>query len=182
MAAAEQLRSYAAILGVGFQVLETVTALAQAIEENRGKELILIDTPGLASATLDALPDLGQFLARRDDIDTQLVLPASMKSADLTRVVDCFRDVSAGPPAVHRLDETGSFGPIFGEAARTGKPLSFFTTGQRIPEDLEAASRSQASARLILTGQAAGRGSRPEGTAMGKHMYSLRDFRIDHRR
>ena len=47
VAAAEQLRSYAAILGVGFQVLETVAALAQAIEENRGKELILIDTPGL---------------------------------------------------------------------------------------------------------------------------------------
>ena len=38
-----------------------------------------------------------------------------------------------------KLDETGSYGPILSEAARTGKPLSFFTTGQRIPEDLEAA-------------------------------------------
>src|SRR5208337_4770648 len=38
VAAAEQLRSYAAILGVGFQVVETVAALAQNLEENRGKE------------------------------------------------------------------------------------------------------------------------------------------------
>src|SRR5262249_52540517 len=38
IAAAEQLRSYAAILGVGFQILDTTAALAQAIEENRGKE------------------------------------------------------------------------------------------------------------------------------------------------
>ena len=45
VAAGEQLRSYAAILGVGFHILETVAALAQTIEENRGKELILIDTP-----------------------------------------------------------------------------------------------------------------------------------------
>jgi flagellar biosynthesis protein FlhF len=37
-----------------------------------------------------------------------------------------------------RLDETESLGPIFNEAARTGKPLSFFANGQRIPEDLEA--------------------------------------------
>ena len=52
VAAADQLRSYAAILGVGFQLLETVSSLAQAIEENRGKELIFIDTPGLAYGDL----------------------------------------------------------------------------------------------------------------------------------
>jgi flagellar biosynthesis protein FlhF len=39
------------------------------------------------------------------------------------------------------LDETESFGPIFCEAARTGKALSFFGTGQRIPEDLAPASQ-----------------------------------------
>src|ERR1017187_10170873 len=49
VAAAEQLRRFATILGVGFQVVETVVALAQAIEENRGKDLIFIDTPGLAT-------------------------------------------------------------------------------------------------------------------------------------
>jgi len=53
-----------------------------------------------------------------------------------------------------RLDETGSFGPIFNESVRTGKPLSFFTTGQRIPEDLEAASRSRL-VELILAGHCA---------------------------
>ena len=65
VAAAEQLRSYAAILGVGFQLLETVTALAQAIEENRGKELIFIDTPGLGFGDLDSLGGLARFLATR---------------------------------------------------------------------------------------------------------------------
>src|ERR1017187_3555701 len=53
VAAAEQLRSYAAILGVGFHVLETVTALSQAIEENRGKDLIFIDTPGFGFGDMD---------------------------------------------------------------------------------------------------------------------------------
>jgi flagellar biosynthesis protein FlhF len=149
--AAEQLRSFAAILGVGFQVLETVAALAQTIEENRGKDLILIDTPGLAFGDLGEYAGLARFLSGRSDVDTQLVLSSSMKSADLTRVVDSFEVFRPQRLLFTKLDETGSFGPILNEAVRTGKPLSFFTTGQRIPEDLEAASRDRL-VELILAG------------------------------
>jgi flagellar biosynthesis protein FlhF len=140
VAAAEQLRSFAAILGVGFQVMETVTSLAQTIEENRGKELIFIDTPGLSAGELEDSGDLAGFLSTRPDIDTQLVLSASMKSADLTRVVDSFQPFKPQRLIFTKLDETTSFGPILNEAVRTGRPLSFFANGQRIPEDLEAVS------------------------------------------
>ena len=152
VAAAEQLRSFATILGVGFQVVETVVALAQAIEENRGKELILIDTPGLATGDVADFGALAQFLSTRSDIDTQMVVSSSMKSADLSRVVDSFEAFRPQRLIFTKLDETGSFGPIFNESVRTGKPLSFFATGQRIPEDLEAASRGRL-AELILGGQ-----------------------------
>lgn len=153
VAAAEQLRSYAAILGVGFQILETVTALAQAIEENRGKELIFIDTPGMALGDLEESSSLAHFLSTRGDIDTHLVLSASMKPADLSRMVDAFEILKPQRLLFTRLDETSSFGPILNEAARTGKPLSFFTAGQRIPEDLEAATQNRLM-DLVLTGQA----------------------------
>src|SRR5262249_21409725 len=119
VAAAEQLRSYAAILGVGFQVLETVNSLAQAIEENRGKELILIDTPGLGHGELEEAASLGQFLSTRSDIDTHLVLSASMKPADLSRMVDAFGILRPQHLLFTRLDETGSYGPILSEAVRT---------------------------------------------------------------
>lgn len=150
VAAAEQLRAYAAILGVGFQLLETVTALSQSIEENRGKELIFIDTPGLAAGETEPSPGLARFLATRGDIDTHLVLSCSTKSADLTRMVDGFEIFGPRRLLFTRLDETGSFGPILNEAARTGKALSFFSTGQRIPEDLETASRARVT-ELILS-------------------------------
>ena len=149
VAAAEQLRAYAAILGVGFQLVETVAALAQTIEENRGKELIFIDTPGLSLSEAPEYSRLAQFLSSREDIDTQLVVSSSMKSADLSRVVDSFETFRAERLIFTRLDETGSFGPILNEAVRTGKPLSFFTTGQRIPEDLETATKNRL-AELIL--------------------------------
>jgi flagellar biosynthesis protein FlhF len=143
VAAGEQLRSYAAILGVGFQILETIAALAQTIEENRGKDLILVDTPGFGFSDLDISSSLAQFLATRSDVDTHLVLPASMKSGDLSRVVDRYEIFRPHRLLFTKLDETGSFGAILQEAARSAKPLSFFTTGQRIPEDLETASKSR---------------------------------------
>jgi flagellar biosynthesis protein FlhF len=151
VAAAEQLRSYSAILGVGFQLVETVAALAQAIEENRGKELIFLDTPGLATAEMANYSALAQFLAAREDIDTQLTVSCSMKSADLSRVVDGFEVFRPRRMIFTKVDETASFGTILNESVRTGKPLSFFAAGQRIPEDLEAATKSRV-AEFILTG------------------------------
>jgi flagellar biosynthesis protein FlhF len=142
VAAADQLRSYAAILGVGCQVQETVSALAQAIEENRSKDLILIDTAGFGFADIDISSDLAGFLATRKDIDRQLVLSASMKSVDLARVIDAYEIFRPQRLLFTRLDETASLGLIFNEAARTRKALSFFSTGQRIPEDLATATQN----------------------------------------
>jgi flagellar biosynthesis protein FlhF len=140
IAAADQLRSYAAILGIGFQVLETVPALAQTLEENCGKALILIDTAGWSFADIDNSSDLARFLSTRSDVDRQLVLSSSLKPADLTRVVDSYEIFRPRRLLFTRLDETVSLGAVFNEAVRTRKPLSFFTTGQRIPEDLEPAT------------------------------------------
>ncbi len=142
-AAADQLRSLAAILGLGFRALDTTLALSQALEEQRHKDLVLIDTSGYGPKDLDAASELAQFLAGRDDIDTHLVLTASMKSADLSRVVDRFEIFRPRKLLFTRLDETETFGTILNQAARTGKPISFLASGQQIPEDLEPATQER---------------------------------------
>lgn len=138
VAAAEQLRSYAAILGVGFELTETVRALSQAIEESRNKDLILIDTPGLGPADLESASELARFLVARGDIDTHLVLAASIKLAEMTRMVGEFAPFHPAHLLFTRIDETLTFGPVYAQAVRSGLPLSFFSNGQRIPEDLRA--------------------------------------------
>jgi flagellar biosynthesis protein FlhF len=92
IAAAEQLRTYAAILGVPFTLAETTVALAQAIDAAPPETLLLIDTPGYTAASLEeSAQDLASFLRGRRDIDTHLVLTASMRHADLQRTVDLFQ-------------------------------------------------------------------------------------------
>jgi flagellar biosynthesis protein FlhF len=148
--AAEQLRTYAAILGVPFQAVESTVALTQAVDSAPANTWLLIDTPGFSATLQQELGgDLAQFLSRRQDIDTHLVLTASMERADLRSMTDRFRPFNAGKLIFTRLDETTSSAAIFSEAARTQKPLSFFSHGQSVPEDLEPATKDQVIDSLV---------------------------------
>jgi flagellar biosynthesis protein FlhF len=147
---AEQLRAYASILGAGFQAVDNAPALAQAIDSATPDTLVLIDTPGYSAA---ALPDLGSefstLLSRRQDIDTHLVLTASMRVEDLyktARLYDVFRPAKL---LFTRLDEATSLAAAFCVAARGNNPVSFLTTGQSVPEDLEPATKERIVESLV---------------------------------
>lgn len=143
VASGEPLRSYAAILGAAFQSVESVNALRQSLEEQRHKDLILIDTPGFAPQEMDAAAELAAFLSSQPNLDVHLVLTASMKPADLSQAVNRFAPFRPRKLVFTRLDETASFGPILSQAARAGLPVSFLSHGQQIPEDLEAATQQR---------------------------------------
>ena len=142
VAASDELRSYAAILGIGCQVLETTAALAQALEEHRNKNLIFIDTPGLCRNELESYRDLAHFLASYPGIDTHLVLSASMRALDLKRVAGQYAVFQPRKLLFTRLDETETFGPLVSQSVRMDASISFLSRGQRIPEDLEPATTS----------------------------------------
>jgi flagellar biosynthesis protein FlhF len=141
IAAADQLRSLSAILGIGFDIVETPVALAQSLEEHRGKDWVFIDTPGLAAGEMEDGADLAELLATHPEIDTHLVLSASMKPADLVRVIDRYAIFQPKKLLFTRLDETDRYGALVNEAARSGLPISFLATGQQIPDDLEPATK-----------------------------------------
>ena len=56
-----------------------------------------------------------------------------------------------------KLDETGSQGAILSAALEAGKPLSFFTNGQNIPEDIEPAQRARVACIGVPSGNGGGR-------------------------
>ncbi len=141
--ASEQLRSFAAILGVGFQAPETPRALAQSIEENRNKDLILIDTPGYGMADGERARELARFLSSQPQIETHLVLSCSTKAADLTRVVNWFEMFRPARLLFTRVDETQTFGPILNECARKNLPVSFLCGGPLVPDDIEPATKER---------------------------------------
>jgi flagellar biosynthesis protein FlhF len=72
-----------------------------------------------------------------------------MRQADLQRTVDLFQAFQPAKLLFTRLDETDSTGAMFCEAARTGKALSFLSTGQVIPEDMEPATKARITGFLV---------------------------------
>ena len=145
VAAHEKLRSFTAIVGVGFTALNSLQEFSAAVEESRNKGVVLVDTPGYGRAEMDGAKEIASCLERLANKQIHLVLPASMKRPDLTRTI---RDYAAFKPdylLFTKLDETGSQGAILSAALEAGKPLSFFANGQNIPEDIEAAH-----ARVLL--------------------------------
>jgi flagellar biosynthesis protein FlhF len=150
IAASEQLRIYAAILGVPFQSADSMSALAQAAESAKDDALVLIDTPGLSPALLDGPgADIAAFFTRRQEIDTHLVLTASMRQSDLEKTAGRFEIFRPSALIFTKLDETDSLGAIFGEAARTQRPVSFFCDGQLVPENIEPASKERLTKSLV---------------------------------
>ena len=146
---ADQLRAYAAILGVPFQAVETIAALAQAIESAPAGALVLIDTPGYSAAMLqDMGAGLAAFLSRRQDIDTHLVLTASTRLDDLYKIAALYDSFSPAKLLFTRLDEASTLAAVFCLAARRHCPVSFLSAGQSVPEDLEPAAKERIVAAL----------------------------------
>jgi flagellar biosynthesis protein FlhF len=147
---AEHLRTYAAILGVPFQAVETTGALAQALDEAPPAALVLIDTPGYSATMLCELGgDLAAFLGRCQDIDTHLVLTASMRLEDLYNTAALYNPFRPAKLLFTRADETSSLAAVFCVAARCRKPVSFLANGQAIPEDLEPAAKERIVESLV---------------------------------
>jgi flagellar biosynthesis protein FlhF len=146
IAAAAQLRSLAAILGIRCEVCETPAVLHQLLEQPFAGTTF-IDTPGFSFREMEDAAELAAVLAV-PAVDTHLVLPASMKPQDLSRAAGHYEIFRPSKLLFTRLDETSRYGALISESARRKRPISFLTTGQQIPDDLEEASTHRLAALL----------------------------------
>ncbi len=151
VAASEQLRTYASVLGVGFDALSSAAALEKALRQYESKELILIDTPGYGWRDFSAAEDLASVLRESASATLHLTVSASMKPSDLARVADLYEVFGYDAMLFTKIDETATIGSLVSESAMRRKPLSYLCAGQRIPEDLEVASRERIVERLLPT-------------------------------
>lgn len=144
--AAEQLRTFASILGVPFHAVESTAALALAIDAAPASDVVLIDTPGYNAALQKELGGgLADFLSCRQNIDTHLVLTASTAPAVLRKLIGLYRAYRPSKLLFTHLDEVDSLASIHSEAVYQQMPLSYFGLGQSIPEDLETANAKRLS-------------------------------------
>jgi flagellar biosynthesis protein FlhF len=139
-AAQEKLRSLAKILGIGFTAANSMREFIEALDEFRAKDVLLVDTPGFGRQDFELASDLIRFVRQMPSKEVHLVLPASMNRDDLGACAQRYAAFQPDYLLFTKLDETDSRGAAVSVAAEATRPLSYFTTGQGIPEDLEPAN------------------------------------------
>jgi flagellar biosynthesis protein FlhF len=149
IAAVEQLKTYARIMNLPIHVCYSVGEMRKAISENRDSSLILIDTAGRSQADAEQVKDLRTYFAEDKDIDVLLGLSATTKNNDLRDITKRYEPVGVRKLVFTKLDETTTYGPILNESVRTRMPIAYFTTGQNVPDDIEAASSVKLAGLLL---------------------------------
>ena len=149
VAAPEQLRVYADIVGLPMRIANDAAELTHALRLFRDYDLIMIDTAGGSQFNVEQIGELKGLLevARADEV--MLVLSANTQVEELGSVVSNFRCLNPTSLLFSKLDETRRYGALFSIAVEAGLPLSYFSTGQNVPDDIELATPGKV-AKLLL--------------------------------
>ncbi len=144
--AVEQLRTYASIIGAPFRTARTIEEMDQAIDQSR--QTLLVDTAG-RSPKDDDMRDVRLMLGNRRGVRTHLVIPADTSLPSAKRIVERFADAKPDRIVLSRLDEAESPTALLTWLLERGMPVSYITTGQRVPEDLERATPAALAAAML---------------------------------
>ncbi|WP_339320207.1 flagellar biosynthesis protein FlhF [Paenibacillus sp. FSL R10-2734] len=153
ISAVEQLRTYAAILNVPLEVVQSPGDLQRALFRLESCDLVIMDTAGRNYRNDMLVAELQSLLAKELRSETYLVLSLTSKSRDMKLIAEHFGRYKLDKVIFTKLDETGSYGPLFNVLNDFPLTLSYMTNGQNVPDDLLMASKEQLSEMLLGTGE-----------------------------
>ena len=132
-----------------FAAAQTITEVKQALQRLADAELLLVDTPGVGLRETARFARLAALLRAARPDETHLVLPACLTPSVLTRMAQGFAALTPASLMLTRLDDAVGFGIILNAIDRLKLRLSYLTTGQNVPEDIEEAC-GQRVAELVF--------------------------------
>lgn len=136
ISAVEQLRTYASILGVPLEVVQSPGDLQRSLQRLAECDLILMDTAGRNYRNELLVSELQSLLAPLENSETYLVLSFTSKTEDMRTITEHFSKYPLDKVIFTKADETGSYGALFNLLQEYPLRLSYMTNGQNVPDDL----------------------------------------------
>jgi len=149
IAAVEQLRTYAEIIDLPMKVVTSPQEMRRAIDELSGLDLVLVDTAGRSPQDDLKLHELRSLFAEAQVDEVHLVLSMTTSHRNLAETARKFMTANPTSMIATKLDEAAGLGPLLSLSREFRLPLSYVTTGQAVPDDIEPANASRL-ARLLL--------------------------------
>lgn len=151
IAAVEQLKTYANILGVPLKVVYSPEDLGEMREELDQYDICFIDTAGCSHKNREQMDNMKMLMeqipiSRRE---VYLVLNAGAKYSDLKDIADVYSDITDYSLIFTKLDETSSAGVMLNMKTYTDRPLSYVTWGQNVPDDIGKVDAQKIAKKLL---------------------------------
>jgi len=152
IAAVEQLRTYAAIIGLPLKIVASPAEVDAACRAMDPCEVVFVDTAGRSQHDSGRIDELRQLLATVRPHETHLVLSAAAAEPVMLKAAERFGALRPDRLLFTKLDEAVHFGAILNAVTRTGLKVGYITTGQEVPDHIELADSTRL-ARAILDGE-----------------------------
>lgn len=143
IAAVEQLKTYAEILNLQVHVVYSPNEMKDAVERLSDNDLILIDTAGRSHKNKAHFNELKSLLSAVNADETYLVMSCNTGRGAAKEILEYYAFVKKYKLLFTKLDESPVPGIILNARYLTGKPLSYTTAGQSVPDDLDVANIKQ---------------------------------------
>jgi flagellar biosynthesis protein FlhF len=139
IAAVEQLRTYAEILGIPITVVYSVADIKDALESYSDKDLILIDTAGSSHMNKLQFDELKALVSATQADEVYLVISATTSPRNCREIIKNYSFLENYKIIFSKMDEAPVPGIILNAKYMAGKCISYITTGQSVPDDIEVA-------------------------------------------
>lgn len=139
IAAVEQLRTYAEIIDLPMEVVSSPREMRAAIQKMRGLDCVLIDTAGRSPREEIQLHELRAMLSEASADEVHLVMSCTSGVEYLQRVLPRYECVHPTALVLSKLDEAEGLASLYPFLAEQKLGLSYLTTGQSVPGDIQAA-------------------------------------------
>jgi len=149
--AIEQLRTFASIADIPMEVVYKPGEINAALKRFRNKDVIYVDTVGRNQRMKRELSELKHFVQAIEPDEIHLVVNASTNKRTMVDVVERFNILKPNRIILSKVDEAVALGSMLNVVLHTHLPISFITTGQAVPDDIQLAD-SERLARMIYPG------------------------------
>jgi len=136
VAAKEHLKAYCDILNMEMITIYRPAEIEDALEAFSEKDIVFIDTAGKVSSNKQYQDEIGELVRYGHVDDIYLLVSASTSEKVIQSIVRNYSFLRTHNIIVTKVDETPTKGVLFNIARDSGRPLSYMTTGQSVPDDI----------------------------------------------
>jgi len=140
IAATEQLKKYAEIMRIPIHVISNQRDFRDVIA-NEKSDIIMVDTSGSSHSNELKISAIKSFADNVEyDFEKILCVSANTKKHDLKEIFKAFDLIKFDSVIITKVDETSYIGNVIDVADKYNKPISYFTDGQEVPDDIHIAN------------------------------------------